>query len=244
MPSRGTTIFSSFLILAVLAVPGSARADTLVLQDGRRVQGQLISVTRGWVEFQPIEDEDAVDVLRVAIAEVRSIQFDGGAEAGESSGRATTFEIGGGGDRVEPQEPDGGLGRDDVIRPRRERSQRGRAGRMITVPATTRWTDTGIDVTSGDVVSFSVAGTVDLGDERSLGAEGDLGAAAPAPRRPMPDRPAGALIGRIGTSPDDTFFIGAERLPFRVRTSGRLFLGINDDTLDDDTGAFQVAVTR
>jgi len=60
----------------------------------------------------------------------------------------------------------------------------------------------------------------------------------------MPDRPAGALIGRIGSSPDDTFFIGAERLPFRVRTSGRLYLGINDDTLDDDTGAFQVAVTR
>ena len=55
---------------------------------------------------------------------------------------------------------------------------------------------------------------------------------------------AGALIGRIGTSPDDTFFIGTERLPFRVRTSGRLYLGINDDTLDDDTGAFQVAVTR
>ena len=97
-------------------------------------------------------------------------------------------------------------------------------GRMITVSATTRWTDSGIDVISGDVVSFSVAGTVSLGDDRSLGAEGDLDAAAPARRgAPMPDRPAGALIGRIGTSPDDTFFIGAEQLPFRVRTSGRLY---------------------
>ena len=254
MPSRGTTIFS-FLILAVLATAGSARADTLVLQDGRRVQGQLISVTRGWVEFQPVEAEDAADDLRVAVAEVRSIQFEDGADAAESSGRTTTFEIGGGGDRVEPQEPDGVIGGDDVIRPRRDRSQQrgpaatvggrdSRRGRMITVPTTARWTDSGIDVTAGDVVSFSVAGTVGLGDDRSLGAEGDLDAAAPAPRRPMPDRPAGALIGRIGTSPDDTFFIGAERLPFRVRTSGRLFLGINDDTLDDDTGAFQVAVTR
>ena len=115
---------------------------------------------------------------------------------------------------------------------------------MITVPTTARWTDSGIDLTTGDVVSFSVAGTITLGDDRSLGAEDELDAAAPAPRRPMPDRPAGALIGRIGTSPDDTFFIGAERLPFRVRTSGRLYLGVNDDTLDDDTGAFQVAVTR
>ena len=57
----------------------------------------------------------------------------------------------------------------------------------------------------------------------------------------MPDRPAGALIGRIGTSPDDTFFIGAERLPFRVRASGRLYLGVNDDTRTSDDGAFQVA---
>ena len=115
---------------------------------------------------------------------------------------------------------------------------------MITVSATTPWTDSGIDVIAGDVISFSIAGTVSLGDDRSLGAEGDLDAVARAPRRPMPDRPAGALIGRIGTSPDDTFFIGAERLPFRVRTSGRLYLGVNDDTLDDDDGAFQVAVTR
>jgi hypothetical protein len=29
-----------------------------------------------------------------------------------------------------------------------------------------------------------------------------------------------------------------------VRTSGRLYLGVNDDTLADDDGAFQVAVTR
>ncbi len=267
MPSRGTSIVS-VLILAVLAIPVAARPDTLVLMDGRRVQGQLVSVSRGWVEFQPSEGDVAPDRLRVAVAEVRSIQFDDAADAAESSGRTTTFEIGGGGDRAEPQEPDGATGSGDVIRPRRDRSQRGRnggvggrdgtlgsrdarvprddqrRGRMITVPTAARWTDSGIDLTAGDVVSFSVAGTVTLGDDRPLGAEGDLDAAAPAPRRPMPDRPAGALIGRIGTSPDDTFFIGAERLPFRVRTSGRLYLGINDDTLDDDTGAFQVAVTR
>ena len=266
MPSRATSIVS-VVALAVLAFPVAARPDTLVLQDGRRVHGQLISVSRGWVEFQPSEGEDAPNRLRVAVAEVRSIQFDDAADAAESSGRATTFEIGGG-DRAEAQEPDGVTGNGDVIRPRRQRSQRGRdgavdgrdgtlgprdtrvarddqrRGRMITVPTNVRWTDSGIDVVAGDVVSFSVAGTVTLGDDRSLGAEGDLDAAAPAPRRPMPDRPAGALIGRIGTSPDDTFFIGAERLPFRVRTSGRLYLGVNDDTLDDDTGAFQVAVTR
>jgi hypothetical protein len=241
-----------------------------VFQDGRRVQGQLVSVTRGWVEFQPVESESAADKLRVAVADVRSIQFDDGRNVAESSAR-TTFEVGGGDDRAgaaadtaigdeRPRRARGGVrsrdaaggattagaSDDGIVRAdnRGARASDGRRGRMITVSATTRWTDSGIDVISGDVVSFSVAGTVSLGDDRSLGAEGDLDAAAPAPRRPMPDRPAGALIGRIGTSPDDTFFIGAERLPFRVRTSGRLYLGVNDDALADDDGAFQVAVTR
>jgi hypothetical protein len=266
MPSRGTSIVS-VLILAFLAIPGTARPDTLVLQDGRRVRGTLVSVSRGWVEFQPA-DEDRAEHLRVAVAEVRSIQFDDKTDATESSSR-TTFEIGGGGDHVDSadgavvderprraarrgnRDRDGAggetvPGEDGIVRARNRspRAREGQQGRMITVSATTRWTDSGIDVAAGDVISFSVAGTVSLGDDRSLGAEGDLDAAAPAPRRPMPDRPAGALIGRIGTSPDDTFFIGAERVPFRVRTSGRLYLGINDDTLDDDAGAFQVAVTR
>ena len=269
MPSRGSSILPVFT-LALITVAGPARPDTLVLQDGRRVQGQLVSVSRGWVEFQPVEGEGAADRLRVAVAEVRSIQFDDGRDVADSSAR-TTFEIGGEGDRtdtpadtaigderprrarrgVRSRDAAGGTTTagatdDGIVRAgnRGARASDGRRGRMITVSATTRWTDSGIDVIAGDVISFSIAGTVSLGDDRSLGAEGDLDAVARAPRRPMPDRPAGALIGRIGTSPDDTFFIGAERLPFRVRTSGRLYLGVNDDTLDDDDGAFQVAVTR
>src|SRR5204862_8148822 len=44
--------------------------------DGRRVEGHLVSVSRGWIEFQPLQGEDSVDELRVAVAEVRAIQFD------------------------------------------------------------------------------------------------------------------------------------------------------------------------
>lgn len=273
MPSRGSSILPIVTsTLALVAIAAAARPDTLVMQDGRRVQGQLVSVSRGWVEFQPTDSEaGAADRLRVAVAEVRSIQFDDGRAVSGSSApaRNTTFEVGGGGDRADEADPATGDPRprrarrstrdrdaagsgtvpasdDGIVRARDSgtRAANGRRGRMITVSAAERWTDTGIDVTAGDVISFSVAGTVSLGDDRSLGAEGDLDAAAAAPRRPMPDHPAGALIGRIGTSPDDTFFIGGERLPFRVRTSGRLYLGVNDDTLDDDGGAFQVAVTR
>jgi hypothetical protein len=283
MRARSSSIL--FLVtLAALALASTARSDTLLLQDGSRVHGRLLSVNRGWVEFQPLEGDDVAEGMRVAVAEVRSIQFDDDTDASDrtAGGRGRR------GDRVDPGDPGvtrarGGRRRDqdrsDGVRGGRETTygreddspesaegssddrdrplgrpegapaRRGarddrRRGRMVTVSPERRWTDSGIEVTAGDVISFSVAGTVTLGDDRPLGAEGDVDGATPAPRRPMPDRPAGALIGRIGMSPDDTFFIGTERLPFRVRTSGRLYLGVNDDTLEDDAGAFQVALTR
>jgi hypothetical protein len=55
----------------------------------------------------------------------------------------------------------------------------------------------------------------------------------------MPSRPAAALIGRID---DNVFFIGNDRDGIRVRDSGRLYLGINDDYLQDNTGSFRVTV--
>ena len=226
MPVVRRPPFFFLLVCALVLTAGAARADTLVLQDGSRVHGRLESVAHGWVEFQPLEGDEPGAPQRVAVAEVRSIEFD------DDAAVATTRGASGGGDRMGVGEPGPGA-----------RERRTGGARAVTVSAAQRWTDTGLEVAAGDVVSFSTAGTVNLGDDHPVGPEGDLAGAAAAPRRLLPDRPAGALIGRIGMSPDDTFFIGAERLPFRVRTSGRLYLGVNDGDLDDDTGAFQVAVS-
>ena len=58
--------------------------------------------------------------------------------------------------------------------------------------------------------------------------------------RPIPGRPGGALIGRIGNG--DPFFIGDERGPIRMPDSGRLMLGVNDDYLQDNSGSWRVTV--
>ena len=63
----------------------------------------------------------------------------------------------------------------------------------------------------------------------------------PDTARPLPDRNSGALIGRIGER--DVFFIGDDVGPFRIRGSGRLYLGVNDDVLTDNTGAYRVVVS-
>ena len=53
---------------------------------------------------------------------------------------------------------------------------------------------------------------------------------------------AAALIGKIGPESTDYFLVGSERGPFRMRAGGRLFLGINDDNLADNSGNFPVTV--
>jgi hypothetical protein len=54
-------------------------------------------------------------------------------------------------------------------------------------------------------------------------------------------RQLAALIGRIGDR-DNYFFIGDDSEAIRIRDSGRLFLGNDDDDLRDDSGAFRVTV--
>ena len=46
---------------------------------------------------------------------------------------------------------------------------------------------------------------------------------------------------RIGER--DLIFIGEDQMPFRVRSNGRLYLGINDDVLTDNTGALRVTIS-
>ena len=49
------------------------------------------------------------------------------------------------------------------------------------------------------------------------------------------------VVGKIGED-GDPFFIGNARAPLRVRGSGRLYLGINDDFLQDNSGSLRVVI--
>jgi hypothetical protein len=110
----------------------------------------------------------------------------------------------------------------------------------VSVDSRTAWTDSGVDVRAGQDVSFHSSGEVRWGPSRKDGADGEHN----SPRnngRPMPNRNAAALIGKIGPN-GDPFFIGDDRQPVRVRGGGRLFLGINDDYLQDNSGSLRVTI--
>lgn len=129
--------------------------------------------------------------------------------------------------------------REDSRPPGNERPS-GLREREVDVPGGTAWTRTSIELRDGQEVWFDSRGEVRWGPGRKDGPGGESGSPR-NPARPIPSRPGAALIGKIGES-GDPFFIGNERGPIRVRGRGILFLGINDDYLQDNGGAFRVIV--
>ena len=114
--------------------------------------------------------------------------------------------------------------------------------RTVVVQARQSWTDTGIDVRRGQRVYLNTSGEIRWGrGGRKDGPEGEKNSPFNQ-ARPIPNRPAGALIGRIGDN-DAPFFAGSDRGPYEMRASGRLYLGVNDDYLQDNSGTFRVVVS-
>jgi hypothetical protein len=145
------------------------------------------------------------------------------------------------------------LDRDEVVRIEFETARRGSGSDFVSggrpsgmrerqsiVSADVAWNDSGIDVRAGQTIYFEAQGQVRWGRDRRDGPAGERNSPA-NPNRPMGNRNAAALIGKVGSG-NDLFFIGDETGPVRVRSSGRLYLGINDDVLTDNSGNFRVVV--
>lgn len=194
--------------LAFITATALVHADTLVLNDGRRVQGELLGVYGREIEFEE-RGGGRRRTVRISRDEVERIEFN----------RSQRDDY-----RNEPV---------GVPRGMRER--------QIVVDAREQWTDTGIDVRAGQPIYFASQGESRWGRDRRDGAEGERNSPL-NPNRPLPDRPAAALIGRIGDR-NQIFFIGADSGPFRARDTGRLYLGINDDVLTDNSGNLRVTVS-
>ena len=124
--------------------------------------------------------------------------------------------------------PAAGTGRSTVVAPR-----------TVRVNAKQRWSDTGVDVQAGDMITFNSTGTITLGGPDDSATPAGSTTGRKAPEAPLLNQPAGVLIARVGNfSP---IFVGGRR-QVRAPVSGRVYLGVNDDYLGDNTGEFVVAV--
>jgi hypothetical protein len=129
---------------------------------------------------------------------------------------------------------------DQDVDPFGDRDVLGTSGDVVLVNAMDRWTDTGITVRAGDSITLEADGTIQMSGDRSDTAD-PAGSRRSAPGALLDNAPAGTLIGRIGSGAP--FAIGARRTISRAPATGRLYLGVNDDYLDDNAGEFEVIVT-
>lgn len=248
--------------LALVASSGAvALADTIRLRDGSVIRGQIIGYkdqqfsvliggTRGRRSRITIYSED-----------VESIEFDNAgadAAAGNQPGNnPAVYDQGN--DAGAPQSSPQQTNRTAPANNSRASQPPGdpnasrtasnqSAGAPVFFPirlkvradnASNGWTDSGLMVRKGQRLRISSQGRINLG-------AGVFATPTGLPRQAdrdklMRDQPTGGLIAVVGDDNDDFIFVGAGT-EFVARRDGRLFLGVNEGNLNDNSGAYDVTV--
>jgi hypothetical protein len=112
--------------------------------------------------------------------------------------------------------------------------------RVVTIPADQPWTDTGVDFEPAERISIKATGSVRYVPQGSfVGPEGDS-RRDPNHVNVLPATPHAALIGKVGAS-GKPFSVGRS-LSTTVGEKGRLFLGLNDAEVDNNSGMLIVSI--
>jgi len=262
----------TILAIAVVAltVPGLAQAQdnaTLVLRSGERVSGHLVDL--GGVGFTirvsgqerriPTNDVSVIDFTGGTMSDADWAKLNAGEhlmwlKSGETiNGRLSdisgtspkkfVFKTASGDREFSSSE----IGRVVLSRPNTSAAVptsgvKVPEGQGIVVSAQQQWTPTGLTVRKGEVITFQTNGDAQLSTDASdLAGPAGSRSGRLAQSAPLPQALAGALIARIGNG--RPFPIG-DQTSVPMPESGQLFLGINDDDLNDNQGGFRVNVQR
>lgn len=189
----------------------------LVTRGGEVLRGRLTNIEGG--EGSGKEDEPRIVTFKPAEGAERRIRFNEMRRLYLGNFPASLNTQGGASAGAEPETPAG----------------------AIRVAANAGWVATNVTVRRTDRVRFSATGQVQLSAdaEDKASAAGSLKGRYPA-NGPAATLLAGALLGRIGNGPP--FAIGDQTQALPMSAAGQLFLGVNDDSLGDNQGAFIVTV--
>jgi len=127
----------------------------------------------------------------------------------------------------------------------------------VSVLADKDWTDAGLDVIEGQEIYFTATGGISLQNGNPMAYCGPDGYNLKTVQQPFPDRNIGALIGKVihlvsieideETGEEirneivEMFYIGSAR-KVEMPLEGRLFLGINENIVGDNSGEYSVTV--
>jgi hypothetical protein len=121
-----------------------------------------------------------------------------------------------------------------------------RREKVVTVPGNKTWVDTGIDLDGDVTLDITAEGQITFRKNQLVGPGGDINSNNKDVTYPINSSGVGALIAKV------RYTNGAESAPrfIGVRNTkrigpseyGRLFLGINDNGVNDNTGSFTVTI--
>jgi hypothetical protein len=137
-------------------------------------------------------------------------------------------------------------------------SDTAQARAVVVVPGNAAWTDTGLEVSAGEAISFEAEGQITLqrgNPEAECGPDGyDLQTL----QQPLTGRNLGSLIGKVVIAVTITvkektkeerqeetaeFFYVGSKSRVEMPAKGRLFLGINENVIGDNGGEFRVTIS-
>ncbi len=100
----------------------------------------------------------------------------------------------------------------------------------VTINGDNAWIDTGMDVGPGDKLHITAKGTVDFKDKAGVGPAGaERGWADTLRALSVTSAGRGALVGQIGNDRAATPFLVGADATITSPTTGRLYLGVNQD---------------
>jgi hypothetical protein len=251
----------------VLLLGASALADTIHLRDGTVIRGQIIAFKdQQFTVLIGAGTRGRRSRITLYIEDVESIEFDSALSGGgpaNNTGAAGIGDVVGGNTNTD-------TGANDTYTPPVDNRPNPRTAPTISQappPDTTGgrttptsgaapaffpihvrvradntnngWNDSGLMVRAGQRIRITASGRVSLGN-------GVYATPTGLPRmadneKLMRNEPTGALIAVIGDDNDDFIFVGAST-EFVARRDGRLFLGVNEGNLNDNSGAYDVTI--
>jgi len=130
---------------------------------------------------------------------------------------------------------------------------------VIAVPAQIAWTDTGIEVEEGEEFVFEASGKISLQAGNPEGFCGPEGLDLKTFQQPLVEERLGMLLGKVARlisieiDPQTKEYRKIEEVrlfpigrsgQIRMPISGRLYLGINENVVEDNSGEFLVVIKK
>ena len=246
----------------VLALAAPAFPDTIRLRDGTVIRGQIIAFKdQQFTVLIGAGTRGRRSRLTLNVEDVESVEFDSALAGANGTGAAGIGDVVGGttSDRGTDTGSDTTAPPADTQRPApviqpRPTPDTGRTTTDTTTAApayfpihlrvradntNNGWNDSGLMVRRGQRLRITATGRVSLGG-------GQYSTPTGLPRladndKLMRNEPTGALIAVIGDDNDDFIFVGTNT-EFVARRDGRLFLGVNEGNLNDNSGVYDVTI--